>query len=205
MDDTASRANDTSIGARVGLLGGTFDPPHLGHLVVAEEARIALGLDEVRFVVAGAPWMKRETSSPEHRVAMTVLAVRDRGGLTVDSREVEREGETYTMDTLEELHEEEPDAEWIFLVGADAAAKLDQWHRVDEVLEAASVVVVSRPGSAAALPETIEERVTRLDVTPIGITSTELRRRFGTGGATRFLVPDEVAAYVHAHGLYGAV
>jgi nicotinate-nucleotide adenylyltransferase len=135
---------------------------------------------------------------------MTELAVRGRDGLAIDHREVDRQGATYTIDTLEELREQRPDAAWTFLVGADAASKLDQWHRVDDVLAAASVVVVSRPGGSTTLPETIASRVRWLDVTPIGITSTELRRRFATGGATRFLVPDEVAAYVHAHGLYGA-
>lgn len=191
------------MGRRVGLLGGTFDPPHLGHLVVAEEARLALDLDEVRFVVAGAPWMKDETSSPDHRVAMTRLAVADRDGLEVDVTEVERDGPTYTIDTLEDLAWREPETAWTFLVGADAAAKLDQWHRHDDVMAAAEVVVVSRPGAAGPLPPDIARQVGHLPVTAVGISSTELRRRFANGGATRFLVPDAVAAYVHQHGLYG--
>src|SRR5680860_591488 len=112
---------------RVGLLGGTFDPPHLGHLVVAECARVELGLDEVRLLVAGDPWMKQATLPPEARVAMARAAVADDPHLSVDDREARRHGPTYTADTLAELRAEEPDTELWFVLGEDAAAGLARW------------------------------------------------------------------------------
>ena len=109
---------------RIGLLGGTFDPPHLGHLVAAEAAREVLGLDEVRLLVAGRPWMKGDETPARHRVAMARAAVADDPNLAVDDREAHRDGQTYTVDTLLELRDERPDVAWTFLLGTDAAASL---------------------------------------------------------------------------------
>lgn len=189
---------------RLGLLGGTFDPPHLGHLVVAEVARVALRLDEVRLVVAGDPWMKEELSDPEDRVRMVDLAVDDDPCLVVDRSEVDREGVTYTVDTLSALRDEDPSRELVFLLGADAAQKLAQWREVERSLELARFVAVRRPGYQLVRDHPLLERVEELDVPQIGVSSTEMRRRFGAGEAVRHLVPLAVERYVREHGLYGA-
>lgn len=189
---------------RVGLLGGTFDPPHLGHLVVAETARVELGLDEVRLLVAGDPWMKRGHSPPADRVAMARLAVADDPHLVVDDRETRRVGATYTADTLEELRTEEPGVAWSFLLGADAATKLPRWRRAADAVALARFVAVSRPGYPLELSGELAAGVVRLDVPHIEISSTELRRRFRDGGAVRYLVPAPVVAYIRQRGLYGS-
>lgn len=192
-------------GRRVGLLGGTFDPPHIGHLVVAECARVELDLDEVRFVVAGQPWMKGDESDPAHRVAMTRLAVEDDAQLVVDDRETRRDGPTYTADTLTELSAEEPDTTWFFLLGTDAYAQLDRWHRIDEAIALATFVVVSRPDAPTLVAPPVGDRdVVRLDVPQLQVSSTDLRDRFAAGRAVRYLVPPQVVRYVRDHGLYGS-
>ncbi len=131
---------------RIGLLGGTFDPPHLGHLVAAETARDVLGLDEVRWLVAGRPWMKEGETAAHHRVAMVEAALANHAAMSVDDREARRDGPTYTADTLAELTAEAPEVTWTFLLGADAAASLPAWHRIDEAMPLADWAVVARPG-----------------------------------------------------------
>lgn len=189
---------------RTGLLGGTFDPPHLGHLVVAECARVELPLDEVRLLVAGEPWMKGDAPTPAaDRVALAEAAVADDAHLTVDTREVERVGPTYTADTLAELAAEEPDTEWFFLLGEDAAATLPRWGRIEEAFALATFVVVTRPGHPAPPAHALPERVVHLEVPGLEVSSTQLRERYAAGCATRYLVPDAVDAAVRARGLYG--
>jgi nicotinate-nucleotide adenylyltransferase len=190
---------------RVGLLGGTFDPPHLGHLVVAECARVELGLDEVRLLVTGDPWMKGPASPPEQRLAMAEAAVADDPHLTVDDREVRRGGATYTADTLAELKVAEPDVEWYFVLGEDAALELPRWERIEEAFALARFVVVTRPGHAAPDASGLPGPVTHLEIPQLEVSSTELRERFRDGRATRYLVPTAVDAHVRATGLYGAV
>ncbi len=189
---------------RVGLLGGTFDPPHLGHLVVAECARVELALDEVRLLVTGDPWMKSTTSAPDERVAMARAAVADDPHLGVDDREVRREGPTYTADTLGELRAEEPDVDWWFVLGEDAANGLSRWERVGEAFALARFVVVTRPGHAAPDASELPDDVVHLEVPHLEVSSTELRTRFREGKATRYLVPIAVDAHVRDRGLYGA-
>lgn len=187
---------------RVGLLGGTFDPPHLGHLVVAECARVELGLDQVRLLVAGDPWMKdRITPAPE-RVRLAEAAVHGDPYLAVDDREVARDGPTYTADTLEELCAEEPETRWFFLVGVDAANAFDRWERVDAAFALATFVVIPRPGYAPQLPEPYASQVQQLEVPRIDVSSSDLRERYRTGRATRYLVPDAVDAEVRSQGSY---
>lgn len=192
--------SDTS--RRVGLLGGTFDPPHLGHLVVAEEARVELQLAEVRFVVAGDPWMKQEVSPARHRVEMTRLAVADDPHLTVDEREVRRPGITYTADTLDELAAEEPATAWFFLAGDDALRALPEWDRAEDAVARATFVAVSRPGHQLDVDHPLLASVQRLEVPPIDISSTELRRRVRAGRAVRYQLPVSVHRYIVEHGLY---
>ncbi len=188
---------------RVGLLGGTFDPPHVGHLVVAECARVELGLDEVRLLVAGDPWMKSTVSAPEARVALVETAVAGEAGLVADDREVRRGGPTYTADTLEVLRAEEPDVEWHFLVGVDAAIGLPSWERGEDALRLARFVIVTRPGHGIEeVPEQLRT-LPCLEVPEIAVSSTELRRRYRHGGPTRFQVPPAVDDRVRELGLYG--
>ncbi len=190
--------------SRIGLLGGTFDPPHLGHLIVAEVARVTLELTEVHFVVAGQPWMRDDFSKPEHRLSMVQLATEDNPAFRVNRSEVDREGPTYTADTLEELAAEIPAASLYFLVGADAAAKLEDWRRVEKALELATFVAVTRPGYDVERKGRIRGRLAWLEVPAIDISATELRRRFGTGEAVRYQLPRTVEEYVRLHGLYGS-
>ncbi|MEX0831947.1 MAG: nicotinate-nucleotide adenylyltransferase [Nitriliruptoraceae bacterium] len=186
---------------RVGLLGGSFDPPHLGHLIVAECARVELQLDEVRLLVAGDPWMKRTVAPAAARVALTHHAVADSDGLVCDDREVSRDGPTYTVDTLEELTTSSPDTEWFFIVGDDAAADLERWHRHEDLLSLATFVVVRRNGALASGPAAAMQG---LDVPPIGISSSDVRRRYADGRATRHLVPLAVDDEIRRRDLYGA-
>lgn len=188
----------------VGLLGGTFDPPHVGHLIVAEDARVSLGLHEVRFLVAGDPWMKERTTPAAHRVAMVEHAVADNAHLSVDARETRRDGPTYTADTLEQLHEEEPDRDWVFLLGADAAAHVPEWNRAEDALARARFVALTRPGYSLDLDSPMLRQIERLDVPHIDLSSTDLRARFGAGRAVRYQVPRSVERYIREHGLYGA-
>ena len=189
---------------RVGLLGGTFDPPHVGHLVVAECARVLLGLEEVRLLVAGDPWMKSTVSDAEHRLELCRTAVARQPGLTVDDREVRRSGPTYTADTLRELADTEPDTDWVFLLGADAALDLPAWEGGDEAMRLAEFVVVTRPGHPldARAPDPVA-RLRRLPVPEIAISSTELRDRYRDDAPTRYLVPPDVDDLVRGLGLYG--
>ncbi|MDQ4130938.1 MAG: nicotinate-nucleotide adenylyltransferase, partial [Actinomycetota bacterium] len=182
--------------SRIGLLGGTFDPPHLGHLVVAEVARVTLQLTEVHLVVAGQPWMREDFSHAEHRLSMVQLAVEDNAALRVNRSEIEREGPTYTADTLEELTSERPGAALYFLVGADAAAKLEEWHRVEKALELATFVAVTRPGYEVERRGPILGRLERLEVPAIDISGSDLRRRFKAGEAVRYQLPRAVEDYV---------
>jgi nicotinate-nucleotide adenylyltransferase len=190
---------------RVGLLGGTFDPPHLGHLVVAECARVELELDEVRLLVAGDPWMKEGTTSPvAERVAMARAAVVDDPHLCVDTHEAKRTGPTYTADTLSELRAAEPETSWYFVLGEDAASELYRWERIEEAFAQATFVLVTRPGHAAPHADELPGPVAHLQIPQLEVSSTELRERFRTGRATRYLVPVAVDRYVRTRGLYGA-
>lgn len=189
-------------GRRIGLLGGTFDPPHLGHLIVAECARVALDLHQLQLVVAGQPWMKQECSPVDDRLAMADLAVDGHDAFTVNRTEARREGPTYTADTLEELTAGDPDCRLFFLLGADAAQRLQAWKGIDRALDLATFVVVTRPGYRLDRDTPMLDRVRTLEVPRIGISSTDLRRRFRCGEAVRFQLPAPVEAYVRERDLY---
>lgn len=185
---------------RIGLLGGTFDPVHHGHLVVAQAALEELELDEVRLVVAGDPWMKETTTPAAVRVELARLAVADNDELEVDDRECRRDGPTYTVDTLLELRDEHPEAELVFLLGADAAQRLEQWHRSEGLFTLARFVVVNRPGHR--IPE-LPAQVDVLEVPPMDVSSTQLRELAGRGRSLRYLVPEAVRRRIGEYGLYG--
>lgn len=185
---------------RIGLLGGTFDPPHLGHLVAAQAALEELALDEVRLLVAGDPWQKRGTSPAVVRLELARLAVEDNDELVVDDRECRRAGPTYTADTLAALRDERPDDELVFLLGADAASRLPTWHRIDEALALARFVAVTRPGyEVPDLPADVD----LLEVPPLDVSSTQLRALAGRGRSLRYLTPEPVRRRVGEYGLYG--
>lgn len=186
---------------RSGLLGGTFDPPHLGHLVLAEAALTQLDVDGVVLVPAGDPWQKDDVvSSADDRLQMTRLAVDGIDGMRVDDREVRRAGPSYTAETVREWHREGTTP--VLVLGADAAIGLPTWHD-PAMLAGVELAVAPRPGVDRAAVETAVGRpVEWLDAPEIDLSSTDLRRRFAAGLSNRFLVPDPVRDHVRAHHLY---
>lgn len=190
---------------RIGVLGGTFDPPHIGHLLVAVNVRFALSLDEIRLVVANHPWQKaddRAISPAVDRLAMTTAAVEGLDGVTVSAIEIERGGPSYSVDTLEEFRSREPEAELFLVVGADAAGQLETWHRYEEIPSLATVVVVDRPGLTGGVPPSGWPTV-HVEVPRVEISSTDLRARVTDGRPLRFLMPESVATCITERRLYG--
>jgi len=191
---------------RIGLLGGRFDPPHLGHLLVAEQAREELALDEVHFVPAGAPPHKGVVAAPGARAAMTRLATEDHRAFHVDDRELQREGPSYAIDTIDEVRTERPGDELVFLIGADAYLEIADWHRAEAMVRTVEVAVVPRPGTPLAALDSLDEpfrsAATRIETVPIGISSTLLRRRAGQRRSLRYLTPLPVVRYIVEEGLY---
>lgn len=197
---------------RLGLLGGTFDPVHNGHLLIAAEARRRFRLQELRFVPAGQPPHKhgRQVTPPGERLAMVRLAIGDEPGLSVSSIEVERDGPSYTVDTLTQVRAEEgPDCELFFIVGGDALPDLLSWRAPGRLLELCTLVVFRRPGVApmdldllrAHLPA-VAAKVTVVDGPQLAVSGTAIRQRVRAGLPVDDLVPPLVAAYIERHGLY---
>ena len=194
------------------MFGGTFDPPHLGHLAAAQEACIVAGLERVLFVPAGRnPLKLREPiSSVEHRLAMTELAIRDNPAFAVSGADAERAGPSYTVDLLERLQAElGPERRLAFIVGMDVLHELHRWHNPGRVLELARLVAISRPGQRTIEPGNLEarlpgalDRITVVWTAGVAISSRELRARVAGGRPIRYLVPDAVAAYIAEHRLY---
>jgi nicotinate-nucleotide adenylyltransferase len=194
----------TSRSPRLGVMGGTFDPIHHGHLVAASEAAARFDLDEVVFVPTGKPSFKQHqhVSAAEHRYLMTVIATASNPRFTVSRVDVDRPGLTYTVDTLRDLREARPEAELFFITGADAVEQILTWKDADELWKMAHFVAVSRPGhqlDVAGLPPGV---VSTLEVPALAISSTDCRRRAETGRPVWYLVPDGVVQYIAKHGLY---
>jgi nicotinate-nucleotide adenylyltransferase len=189
-------------------MGGTFDPIHYGHLVTAEEALVQFALDEVVFVPTGVPWMKegRGVSPAEDRYLMTVIATASNPRFRVSRVEVDREGPTYTIDTLRMLGEENPDAELYFITGADAMLEIFEWKESEEVLTLAHFIAATRPGYDLARFEkaapTRHPNVSLMNIPALAISSTDVRARVGEGRPIRYLVPEGVKSYVEKAGLY---
>ena len=186
-------------------MGGTFDPIHHGHLVAASEVQSLLDLDEVIFVPTGQPWQKagRDVAPAEHRYLMTVIATASNPRFSVSRVDVDRQGPTYTRDTLTDLKRLRPDSELFFITGADALAQILSWKGVDELWELAHFIGVTRPGhelSDAGLPH---DRVTLLEIPAMAISSTDCRDRVRASKPVWYLVPDGVVQYIHKHQLYG--
>ncbi len=190
---------------RVGLFGGTFDPPHVGHLVTAVNVRHALELDVVVLMVANVPWQKegsRTITPAADRLAMVEAAVRDVPGLVPGRQEIDHGGPSYTADTLAVLAEQYPGAEFFTIIGDDAAAGLRTWTRWEEVVERSQVVVVDRPGESVDVDGGIEW--IRVEVPRLEVSSTDLRARFTDGRPLDYLVTQPVLDVIRARGLYGA-
>jgi nicotinate-nucleotide adenylyltransferase len=187
---------------RVGIMGGTFDPIHNGHLVAASEVAQHFGLSEVVFVPTGQPYLKPDATASEHRYLMTVVATASNPSFTVSRIDIDRDRPTYTIDTLHEMRELRPDAELFFITGADAIAQIVEWKNVDELFELAHFVAVSRPGHTLSVSGLPEQDVSLLEVPALAISSTDCRSRVGRGFPVWYLVPDGVVQYIAKHHLY---
>ena len=197
---------------RSGILGGAFNPPHLGHLVCAQEALVQLQLDRVLFVPTARPPHREIESDPgvEVRVEMCEAALADDERFELSSAELEREGPSYTVDTLREMHAAAPDDELFLILGGDQAAALPQWREPEEILGLAVVAAVERAGfsrnSVAIQLGRLKgsRKVRYLEMPVIQVSSSVVRRRVAEGKPIRYLVPDPVLRYIQEHGLYGA-
>jgi nicotinate-nucleotide adenylyltransferase len=194
----------------IGVLGSAFNPPHLGHLALAQEALWQLGLDEVVLMPTGEAPHKRIVDDPgrELRAAMTRLAAADDSRFSVSTLEVEREGPSYTYETLELLARERGDTELVFVMGADAAVGLESWREPKRVVELARLAVARRAGisdtEVAAVMRSLDagERVTMLEMPQFGVSSSAVRERAAAGRPLRYLVPEPVARFIEEKGIY---
>jgi nicotinate-nucleotide adenylyltransferase len=189
----------------VGVMGGTFDPVHHGHLVAASEVATRFDLDEVVFVPTGRPWQKseREVSSPEDRYLMTVIATASNPRFSVSRIDIDREGPTFTVDTLSDLRAQRgDDVELFFITGADALGQILSWQRAEEVVRLAHFVGVTRPGHVLADPGLPDGRVSLVEIPALAISSSDCRERVGRNQPIWYLVPDGVVQYIAKRGLY---
>lgn len=189
---------------RIGVMGGTFDPIHHGHLVAASEVGHRFELDEVVFVPTGQPWQKTGVSDAEHRYLMTVIATAANPNFRVSRVDIDRPGATYTRDTLLDLRALEPDAEWFFITGADALSSIMTWRDVDRLFDLAHFIGVTRPGYVVDSTRLPPGGATVLEVPALAISSTDCRERVQQGKPVWYLVPDGVVQYINKHGLYPA-
>ncbi len=190
---------------RLGVMGGTFDPVHHGHLVAASEVASLFDLDEVVFVPTGRPYLKshRAVSAAEDRYLMTVIATASNPKFSVSRVDIDRPGPTYTRDTLRDLrHGRGPDVELFFITGADALQQILGWHAADELFDLAHFIGVTRPGYHPSVEGFQEGSVTVREVPALAISSSECRERVGRGGPVWYLVPDGVVQYINKRGLY---
>lgn len=194
---------------RIGLMGGTFDPVHYGHLVIAEVAREEFALDQVLWLPAGDPPHKKDyrVSNQEHRYAMVMLATASHPCFEVSRWELERSGPSYSIDTILHFQSEQPEAQLFFITGADAILEILTWHRHQEVIRSCEFIAVTRPGYELSqlsqrLPAEYAERIAPLTAPGVDISSTDIRKRVGAGKSIRYLVPETVEAYIRKHGMY---
>jgi nicotinate-nucleotide adenylyltransferase len=194
----------------IGIFGGTFDPPHIGHLVVADQTLTQLGLDEVWFLPVGQPTHKDSNGvSPAHdRVEMSRLAIEDHSGFRLSLLDVERPAPHYSSVAIELLERQHPHNDWCFVMGADSLGDLPNWHRPHRLIELATLAVAGRPGARPDLSEIerdvpgVSRRVRWVQAPLVDLSSTDLRRMANAGASLRYLVPSSVEAYIQDHGLY---
>jgi nicotinate-nucleotide adenylyltransferase len=194
---------------RLGIMGGTFDPIHNGHLFVAEEARVLFALDRILFIPNGSPPHKKEyaITPASNRYAMTLIATHGNSGFACSPMELNRPGASYTVDTLTQLRQENPDADLFYITGIDAVADILSWKRHDEVIRLATFIAATRPGFDLSrlkqqLPAAYLERILLIATTALGISSTDLRSRVARGLPIRYLTPDGVVDYIYKRKLY---
>ncbi|MDR7415304.1 MAG: nicotinate-nucleotide adenylyltransferase [Armatimonadota bacterium] len=200
--------------ARYGIMGGTFDPIHLGHLVTAEEARFQLRLDLVIFIPNRCPPHKdpSEVTDPEHRYLMTVLATATHPYFRVSREEIDRPGPSYTVDTIRAFRNRYPQDDLYYITGADAIGQIlrGEWHQTEELLRMCEFIGASRPGysidrdlwQSSDIAREYRHRIHLLEIPALAISSTEIRRRVQEGRTIRYLVPEGVEQYILKHGLY---
>lgn len=196
---------------RVGVLGGTFDPPHIAHLAIGAAAKHALGLDRVIFLPAGDPWRKadREVTPGTVRLRMLAAALEPLDWAEISTLELDREGPSYITETLPLLVAAEPGASWWFILGDDALEDMPHWHEPDRLLELARLALIWRPPGRPVVPEavlarfpTLEARLDIVPMAPLDLSSTQIRERVRDGGSTEVLAPEGVRAIVDALQLY---
>jgi nicotinate-nucleotide adenylyltransferase len=192
-------------GSRIGIMGGTFDPIHHGHLVAASEVAHFFSLDEVIFVPTGQPWQKngRDVSAAEDRYLMTVIATASNPRFSVSRVDIDRPGETYTIDTLRDLRAERgPETEFFFITGADALAMMISWRDADELFKLARFVGCTRPGHQLSMTGLPDEKISLIEIPALSISSTECRNRVRAGDPIWYLVPDGIVQYISKRRLY---
>jgi nicotinate-nucleotide adenylyltransferase len=196
---------------RLGLFGGTFDPIHLGHLILAEQCREACELERVWFVVAGAPPHKPGERTPvAHRLEMARIAIAGHQAFEVSEIEAHRPGPHYSAETLETVKHERPGDDLFFLIGTDSLADLPSWREPERIARLATIVVVNRPGIVPVAPSPLPDfgpgskPLLTVTIPPIGIASHDIRSRIAVGKSVRYMIPRGVEAYIGAHGLYRA-
>ncbi len=187
---------------KIGVMGGTFDPIHLGHLIVADEARHQLALDEIVFVPAAAPWQKQPQVDASHRLAMVRLAVNSVPGFSVSDVDISRGGNTYTVDTLSDLRTHYRDAELLLLIGTDALNGIHTWKEPERIATMAQIVCLARPGYRVETSPKYSGAVTFVEVPAIDISSTDCRQRCEDGRPFRFMLPEAVYEYIEKNDLY---
>ena len=191
---------------RLGILGGTFDPPHAGHVAAAVAAQTQVGLDDVVLMVANEPWQKvgdRQVTSAQVRWEMTEALVAEISGLRADDREIRRGGPTFTVDTLEEILAEQPNTEIFLIVGADTAERLETWHRASDVVRLSTIVIVNRDNSTNAAPGFLRDaRVLNVTMNPVDVSSSGIRDAVARGESIDSSTSLSVASIIRDHSLY---
>ncbi|MEY4639548.1 MAG: hypothetical protein RLY13_546 [Actinomycetota bacterium] len=187
---------------RLGVLGGTFDPIHNGHLFAANEVAELLNLDRIIFVPTAESWQKTEFSDSKLRLKMTRLAIRGNKTFKASAVDINRGGATYTVDTLADLQAQNPGAQLVFIVGADAVAGMDSWKDVEKLGELAEYVAISRPGYSFEQPKSLKVPVLRLEISALNISASEIRERVKANKPIEYLVPPAVAKFILKHRLY---
>lgn len=187
---------------RLGVMGGTFDPIHFGHLVAANEAASTLNLDTVLFVPTGEPWQKQDITSTSHRVEMTRLAIAGNSKFQLSTIDADRPGPTYTVDTLRDISKAYPDAEVFFITGADSISQIHTWKDSDQIWTLAHFVGVTRPGHSLEVPKSPLGTVSLLEIPALAISSTDIRARVNAGKPIDYLLPEKVINYIYENNLY---